>query len=745
MLRFDQDLRNQSLLHCRIAVHTRAHGRSIPTPRGIYSRPECVKSRVAISLISFTLKSEYIKKLAAIFLTLASVPAPFGSSQTKASSNSARAVPTAKIARGAEPGQPTAPKPETAAHLAELPQPLPRNLTQGIDVSVRSKAILQHLSGIIRYYRMTATPAQKIGEPSDVLYAEQAQTTATQIAQFAFQSARDEAALLARVQLAPGQQAPPATGEAQKLHAAQLRIEQQISSLQQQTEDLHTQITKAPRKNHAELQQQLENANGQLELAKAESEALVKVTGVSTAQTNSGLQGDIDKLQHSIPEVIDSKVKPVSNSIEAIGSLRGAGVVSQAQALFQLLSTRRAIEDRIREVRTLHKQAEDLRTPLVNILRATVEAGGKLQPNANSNSQGQPSNSMRSGLVDAPFESSTNTDIKKKYDQLTDAFKTISSVSIPVSQEILVLEQAEGNLLSWRAAVDSERESILHALLLRVIFIAIALVVVLGIGELWRRGATRYIQDVRHRRQLLVVRRVVIGFLTGLVLIFGFVTQFSSIATFAGLITAGIAVSIQTLVLSVAAYFFIIGRWGVRVGERITVAGVTGDVVDVSLVRLYLMELAGTGAELHPTGRIAVFANSVLFQTGTPLYKQIPGTSYAWHAISLKLKPEVDYQAAIREIRRAIEGVYQAYKGQVEHQYAQTELWLDASLPKPSIEAKLEFSDGLRLVLLFPVPLSNAAQIDQQFVQSIVDLMYREQKVQAAIDGLPVLQAVATK
>jgi hypothetical protein len=97
------------------------------------------------------------------------------------------------------------------------------------------------------------------------------------------------------------------------------------------------------------------------------------------------------------------------------------------------------------------------------------------------------------------------------------------------------------------------------------------------------------------------------------------------------------------VLLSVAAYFFIIGRYGIKVGDRITIASVTGDVVDVGLIRFYLMELAGTGTSLNPTGRIAVFSNAVLFQAGTPLYKQIPGTEYAWHELIVKLADASDY------------------------------------------------------------------------------------------------------
>ena len=346
-----------------------------------------------------------------------------------------------------------------------------------------------------------------------------------------------------------------------------------------------------------------------------------------------------------------------------------------------------------------------------------------------------------------PPTAGTNTSgerhsIKKKFDQLTDAFKTISGVSVPISQEVLLLEQAQGNLTSWRASVNSERAGIVHALLLRVVFIGVALLLILALGEVWRRTASRYVQDLRRRRQVLLIRRIVVGFLSGLVVILGFVTQFSSLATFAGFITAGIAVGLQSVLLSVAAYFFIVGRYGVRVGDRITVANVTGEVVEMGLVRFYMMELAGAGAELHATGRIAVFANSVLFQTGTPLYKQIPGTNYAWHEVTVKLKPGAQHEPAMRMIRAAVEEVYATYRERIEQQHATTEVWMDTSLPAPKIETRLQFAGALQFSVLYPVPLSNLAATDEAVIQKILGAMGKDQPAADAIDGVPSLQAV---
>jgi small-conductance mechanosensitive channel len=104
------------------------------------------------------------------------------------------------------------------------------------------------------------------------------------------------------------------------------------------------------------------------------------------------------------------------------------------------------------------------------------------------------------------------------------------------------------------------------------------------------------------------------------------------------------------------------------VGDRISVSGVTGDVIYVGLVRLYLTELAGAGSDMHPTGRVVVISNSVLFM-GTPLLKQIPGTAYAWHEVVVKLERDSDYSLAERKLLEAVNSVYSLYRESIEEQH----------------------------------------------------------------------------
>jgi small-conductance mechanosensitive channel len=466
----------------------------------------------------------------------------------------------------------------------------------------------------------------------------------------------------------------------------------------------------------------MEAIHGELELNNAMADALAKVSGISAAQSGTRLQTDINQLQSSAPELVDTKAKPVTHNMENLAPARESGVTSLASLLFQLVTTEHAIDQRIDETKKLHDQAMDLRTPLVNILRATMDVGQRLQND--------------------PAAAGANlAQTRKRYDELTDAFNAISKVSIPISQEALLLDQVRSTLQSWRGAVDAERKTVIRSLLARVVFIGIFLAVILGLNEIVRRATLR-VHDIRRRRQLTLIRRMVVGFFTGVVLLFGFVTQFNSLATFAGFITAGIAVGLQTILLSVAAYFFIVGRYGVKVGDRITVAGVTGDVIDVGLVRFYMMELTGSGTELHPTGRVAVFANSVLFQAGTPLYKQMPGTEYAWHELTVKLKPNADYRTATQAVLNAVTQVYSSYKDRIEQQHRRVESWMDTPIETPRIESRLQLADGLQFAVLYPVEIRSAGSTDDQVVQAVLDVVHNNQLAAAAIEGSPNVKAV---
>jgi small-conductance mechanosensitive channel len=612
---------------------------------------------------------------------------------------------------------------------------------EAIDVEARSHDIVGHLNFVIQYYRASTQTIQKAGEPNDVVYRDQAVDEATQIAAFAFQSANAEAAMLGKYQTQHGAQTDVSgSEEQQKMQTAEANAEKQIEDLKSRQEVLEKQLATARPRDVAGLEAEKKQVQEGLDLADAMKEALGKIVGMSGAGAGTGLAGDIDRLQHSVPE-LQSKNRTPAPQLTMLDSARSAGVTSQSSVLFQLLETRHSLDSLIAENSELQKQALVLRAPMAKILRNLIQQGQQLsqqtaavaaQPAAAAQKAATTTNQAASS------GSSTSDDLKT----ITTEFKALSAGTVPLSEEIIVLEQSRANLAAWKSSVTEEYNSILHSLLLRVLVIAVALCVIVGGGELWSRATNKYVRDIRRRRQFLIVRRFVVGFLSLIVIVFGFVTQFNSLATFAGFITAGIAVGLQTVLLSVAAYFFIIGRYGIKVGDRITIASVTGDVVDVGIVRFYLMELAGTGTSLNPTGRIAVFSNAVLFQAGTPLYKQIPGTEYAWHELIVKLTDAADYKMVCEAVMKEVHAVYEEYRLAIERQHAGAESAIQASIDPPVVESRLQFTGGsFQLWARFPVQFEHASEADEKVIRALLDLISRVPEIKAAVAATPVIQA----
>ena len=464
-----------------------------------------------------------------------------------------------------------------------------------------------------------------------------------------------------------------------------------------------------------------------------------KVSSVSSISNETGFLAQVSQLEQSAPGLIAGK-PAVGATLESLSAAKSAGVTSQAGVLFRLLGTRQSIEGLLKEEDSLHQQAVSLHDPLVSILRKKIAEGEALAQQTSGATVG--SLSPASAATGAQSAGANLAATRKNFDDLTTTFKRISAASIPLSQEITAIEQGRANLQAWYTAVNDEYISILHSLLLRVAGIAAALLIIFILGEGWRRATTKYVRDIRRRRQLMVVRRLVIGFLSGLVMIFGLVSQFSSLATFAGFITAGLAVGLQTILLSVAAYFFIIGRYGVKVGDRITVAGVTGDVAEVGLVRFYMLELAGSGTDLYPSGRIAVFSNAVLFQAGTPLYKQLPGTEYLWHEMTVKLNPGAEFQPAMETMLKSVQGVYDTYREQIERQHQVLESWMDTSFDVPSIQSSLQLADaGPQFWIRFPVLIREINAIDDKMNRALMHAIESDEKTKGAVAAPPVIKA----
>jgi small-conductance mechanosensitive channel len=268
--------------------------------------------------------------------------------------------------------------------------------------------------------------------------------------------------------------------------------------------------------------------------------------------------------------------------------------------------------------------------------------------------------------------------------------------------------------------------------------------VVFAIGKIWKRTTFRYVHDARRRYQFLLLRRVVMWVAIGLIVLLTFATQLGSAVTFAGLLTAGVAVALQNVIVSVVAYFFLIGKYGIRVGDRVQIGDVTGEVVDIGLVRIHIMELGGPG-DAQPTGRVVAFSNSIVFQPTAGVFKQIPGTNFIWHELKLTLGAETDYTSAKQRITEAMEAALADYRESMEAQRQSLEISLGSISPaelRPKVRLHYT-SSGIEAVIRFPVELGKASEMDDHVMKEIMAALDREPKLKLIGAEMPAVKGSA--
>ncbi|HUO04608.1 MAG TPA: mechanosensitive ion channel domain-containing protein, partial [Candidatus Binataceae bacterium] len=205
---------------------------------------------------------------------------------------------------------------------------------------------------------------------------------------------------------------------------------------------------------------------------------------------------------------------------------------------------------------------------------------------------------------------------------------------------------------------------------------------------------------------------------------------------------AGIALALQNVILSIAGYFFLIGRFGIRVGDRVEISGTTGDVIDIGLVKLSLMELGGVGVARQPTGRVVVFSNAIVFQPNGHFFKQAPGASFIWNEVRLTLSPDCDYHLAEKRLVEAVESVFSRYRDQVDRDWRALQLELNMILESPKPQSLMNLGpSGLTVIVRYPAETYNAPKIADEVTRRVLEAIDREPGLRLAMKDAANIQA----
>ncbi|HEX7013160.1 MAG TPA: mechanosensitive ion channel domain-containing protein [Steroidobacteraceae bacterium] len=575
--------------------------------------------------------------------------------------------------------------------------------------------VVQILDQTVDWYRTLGLQQQAATQPSDLLILYANRQTAEKLMALAFEIARANAELLSSEAGAARERAQTASQES--LRRAQKELDEQRAQLEAQITAAKRRAAAASAREKSDVQARVSVLQGELDLINARRNFLANMARFQHENDEEGfganaLKAHIDAIAASIPSTDVSPptsataATPAASSTAATGSLAGFGIWDLTGAVLRLQAKARTIETVDRRTVELKELFTQIRTPPLEQLRRLTQRGQALAAQAQSHAA----------------DGTTLRAMRDQYDILAWLYQQTSAIVTPLSRAEILLDQYRRNLSNWRETTQRQYREALRALVVRTAMFVLMLGLVFVGAEIWRRGVFRFVRDQKQRARHLLLRKIVLWGLVIAIVASTFVTELGSLATFAGLITAGLAVAMQSILVSVVGYFFLIGKYGIRVGDRVQIGNVTGEVIDMGLVRLHLMELSGQGP-MSPTGRVVGFANSIIFQASGGLFKQIPGVDLAWHEITLSLPSGADHTRLKDELVTAAREVIADYREDIVRQAREIQKAASSSAAPvdPQPQVRLRFSaEGVEAIVRYPVHLKYAAEIDERISRELL-------------------------
>ena len=580
--------------------------------------------------------------------------------------------------------------------------------------------VVQILDETVDWYRTLGAQQQAATQPSDLLILYANQQTADKVVALAFEIARANAELLASE--ANVKREADDAASTQSLGRLRASLDEHKASIQAEIEADRRQLAAAPKQDHATLQSRIAVLQAQLDLVNARRNMLSNMTQFASATDTTGfganaLKAHIDAIASSIPAASGTPAAAgtaaaatgaasTGSTPAASTSLSRFGIWDLAATVFRLSAKARTIDQTDQRTAELQETFKTIRTPPLEQLKRLADRGDALATEAESTN------------------SANLRGVRDQYDTLAWLFQQTSSIVTPLSKAGVLLDQYRRNLTNWREATRRQYREALEALGLRVALFAGLLALVFALAQLWRRAVYRYVHEARRRSRLLLLQKIVLWALVVAIAASTFATELGSLATFAGLITAGLAVAMQSVLISIVGYFFLIGKYGIRVGDRVQIGNVTGEVIEMGLVRLHLMELSGDG-QMSPTGRVVAFANSIIFQASGGLFKQIPGVDLAWHEVTFSLPTGADYAALKDAMAQAVTRVIADYREDIVRQTREIQKAASShGSGDPLASVQLRFSAAsVDAIVRYPVQLTHAAEIDERVSRELMNVI----------------------
>ena len=181
---------------------------------------------------------------------------------------------------------------------------------------------------------------------------------------------------------------------------------------------------------------------------------------------------------------------------------------------------------------------------------------------------------------------------------------------------------------------------VIYSVIKYLILVTIVLIAI----QLIKKFLKRHIENntVRYRSQKSI--EIVAYFFLAIITILYFTGNIKDFTLIIGLFSAGIAFTLQELILSVAGSLFIFVVKVYSPGDRIEMNGIKGDVIDVDSIYTTMMEIGQWVESDNYSGRIIKLSNAFIFKG--PVYNYSKDFPFIWDEFNIPIRYGSDVELA---------------------------------------------------------------------------------------------------
>lgn len=177
------------------------------------------------------------------------------------------------------------------------------------------------------------------------------------------------------------------------------------------------------------------------------------------------------------------------------------------------------------------------------------------------------------------------------------------------------------------------------------LLVTVAILIVLWLSRLLLLVVVhRRSDDVRVRYRWKKTSQYVTVTLAVLIIGMIWIQGFRSLATYLGLLSAGLAIALRELVANFVGWAFILWRRPFEVGDRIQIGDTAGDVIDLRIFQFTLLEIGNWVDADQSTGRVIHVNNGKVFTESLANFSK--GFEYIWNEVAVLVTFESDWEKA---------------------------------------------------------------------------------------------------